>query len=249
MVSGFSPGAIMICGRCSETIPRNSNNQKMCAKCSREQNFESIRESKRRVRAEMQAKRGPIKFQYVCLGCDKELVSHVINTKRCEKCNAIHRKIDQRERQKRHRQKPETQRREYNYRRSKKVLEKASIADKKRRSTLRGKLENAMNNGIIRGLRKGSKRGRSVFEILGFSLEDLKSHLERQFTDGMSWENMGKWHIDHIIPLSVHNYNCPDDVDFRKAWCLSNLQPLWGKENMAKHNRLKEPFQPSFAWS
>ena len=63
----------------------------------------------------------------------------------------------------------------------------------------------------------------------------------------MTWENYGRngWHVDHIIPLVVHNYTTPDDIDFKKCWSLKNLQPLWEKENIAKHDKLFKPFQPS----
>jgi len=55
-----------------------------------------------------------------------------------------------------------------------------------------------------------------------------------------------KWHIDHIIPVSAFNFTKPEHIDFNKCWALSNLQPLWAEENLSKHKKLKEAFQPSF---
>lgn len=51
--------------------------------------------------------------------------------------------------------------------------------------------------------RMGARKDARTFEMLGYSDADLKSHLERQFLSGMTWENMGKWHIDHIVPVST----------------------------------------------
>lgn len=121
------------------------------------------------------------------------------------------------------------------------------VANQKKLSTPKGKIESAIRNGIYNGIVRGSKAGRKTLDLLDFTIDDLKSHLERQFQPGMSWDNYGKggWHIDHIIPLSAHNYETPDDIDFKRAWALSNLQPLWEAENLSKSNKLLAPFQPS----
>src|SRR5690606_21989908 len=80
-----------------------------------------------------------------------------------------------------------------------------------------------------------SKKGGHHWETLvDYSLQDLMGHLERQSLKGMSWENMGKWHIDHITPLAAFRYESCECDGFRQAWCLSNLRPLWAKENMRK---------------
>lgn len=120
---------------------------------------------------------------------------------------------------------------------------------KKRLATTKGKLEANISRGIRRGLKVGSKGGRSTFDLLDYTVEELKSHLERQFQPGMTWDNYGEWHIDHIIPLTAFNYDTPDQIDFRKCWSLKNLQPLWGRDNMAKNNRLTVSFQPSLPLS
>lgn len=66
----------------------------------------------------------------------------------------------------------------------------------------------------------------------------------------MTWENYGPvWHIDHEVPLAVHNYRTPEDIDFKRAWAMTNLKPLWGKDNMSKGAKLSAPFQPSFAFA
>ena len=75
------------------------------------------------------------------------------------------------------------------------------------------------------------------FEILGYTPEDLINRLENQFKDGICWENYGKWHVDHIKPISSFNFTSIDDDEFKKCWSLDNLQPMWGKENILKSNK------------
>ena len=45
-------------------------------------------------------------------------------------------------------------------------------------------------------------------------------HLEKQFTKGMTWENHGKWHIDHVIPDSHFKYINVEDKEFQECWAL-----------------------------
>jgi hypothetical protein len=114
----------------------------------------------------------------------------------------------------------------------------------KRHSTVKGNLEIRMATSIYRSL-KGNKQGRSWEKLVGFTANDLMKHLEKKFLPGMSWDNMGEWHIDHKIPKVMFNYNRPEDIDFRRCWALKNLQPLWAIDNNRKYSKLKEPFQPS----
>lgn len=127
--------------------------------------------------------------------------------------------------------------------------EKQSEYNAKARSTPKGVVSDSVRRSINNSIRSGSKLGSKTFDILGYSQLELVAHLESKFTDGMTWANYGKhgWHIDHIIPLSVHNYETPRDIDFKKAWALENLQPLWAIENWKKHDKISKPFQPSFA--
>jgi hypothetical protein len=76
------------------------------------------------------------------------------------------------------------------------------------------------------------------FEILGYTPEELILHLENQFKDGMTWDNYGDFHIDHIIPISSFNIQEIGDEEFMKCWSLSNLQPMWGEENIKKSNKI-----------
>lgn len=78
-----------------------------------------------------------------------------------------------------------------------------------------------------------------VFDILGYSIKDLMSHLEAQFKEGMSWTNYGQWHIDHIIPICSFNIQSKNDQQFKECWSLKNLRPLWKEENLIKSSQDK----------
>lgn len=79
-----------------------------------------------------------------------------------------------------------------------------------------------------------------IKDKLGYSLNELKSHLESKFKPGMSWENYGnkkgQWEIDHIKPESWFMYSSTDDPEFRKCHSLSNLQPMWSHLNRKKNS-------------
>lgn len=110
------------------------------------------------------------------------------------------------------------------------------------------KLNRNISSGVWLSLNdKGIKKNRHWETLVGYTVDQLKNHLEKQFKDGMTWENYGKWHIDHIIPKVAFNYSSPEDIDFKKCWALKNLQPMWALENISKGTKLLKPFQPSLA--
>ena len=76
--------------------------------------------------------------------------------------------------------------------------------------------------------------GKAIERFAGYRAAELRLHIERQFLTGMSWDNMNEWHIDHIVPKSTFAYTAPDDAAFRICWALTNLRPLWGRENVRK---------------
>ena len=108
------------------------------------------------------------------------------------------------------------------------------------------KLNKNISIAIYRSL-KDNKNGRHWEQLVGWTLDELKIHLERQFRGSMGWINYGEWEIDHRIPISAFNFDCSDHIDFRRCWALSNLQPLWAKENLSKNDKLNKDFQPSLA--
>ena len=107
------------------------------------------------------------------------------------------------------------------------------------------RLKNNISRQIVHSLKRKerSKHGQSVLDKLGYSLQQLKEHLEKQFDENMNWENYGTyWHIDHIVPHSSFSYTSMDDEEFKKCWSLNNLRPLEAIENIKKSNKLLVDF-------
>lgn len=98
------------------------------------------------------------------------------------------------------------------------------------------RLHNRMGSAIYQALQE-NKAGRKWESLVGYTLEALYRHLERQFLRGMSWDNMGTWHIDHILPRAMFKYETPDCPDFKACWAISNLRPLWSQDNQAKSDK------------
>ena len=81
-------------------------------------------------------------------------------------------------------------------------------------------------------------KNQSYFDVLQYTPEQLIVHLEKQFTEGITWENYGEWHVDHKLPISSFNIIEMGDSEFMKCWSLENLQPMWGEENIRKSNKI-----------
>jgi hypothetical protein len=103
----------------------------------------------------------------------------------------------------------------------------------KARMSLGQRFKETFSSGISHSL-AGRKNGRKWQSLVGYDIVQLRSHLERQFQEGMSWNNYGQWHVDHIIPVSSFSFSDAEDDDFKRCWSLANLRPLWASENMRK---------------
>jgi len=124
----------------------------------------------------------------------------------------------------------------------------AHMAFMKWRTDPKNKISHNVTRGINHSLHKGAKEGRSWESLVGYTIDQLKTHLEKRFKKGMTWDNYGTvWQIDHKIPISVFNFHRPEDFDFRICWSLKNLQPLEAGINQSKNNKIERPFQPSLA--
>jgi hypothetical protein len=101
--------------------------------------------------------------------------------------------------------------------------------------------QNKFRQSLVRNIRSsftrfGFKLVHNADYVIGIPWDDFVSYIEKQFVDGMSWENYGHngWHIDHIIPSSTA-------TTYKKMIKLNhytNLQPMWGKDNMSKGNKI-----------
>lgn len=95
--------------------------------------------------------------------------------------------------------------------------------------SLRDRVRHAIN---------GNNKSAHTLALLGCSVDQLWTHLEKQFTEGMTRDNHGRngWHIDHIIPCSSFDLRDPEQQ--RKCFHYSNLQPLWADDNIKKSNKI-----------
>lgn len=109
--------------------------------------------------------------------------------------------------------------------------------DRRYRAQPKHRVDSRMKTAIRLSLR-GTKAGRSWESLVGYTLEELVQHLERQFVAGMTWDNIGEWEIDHIRPKSMFKYVDASDPAFRECWSLTNLRPLWAQENRSKHAKV-----------
>jgi len=102
------------------------------------------------------------------------------------------------------------------------------------------RVNSSMSRGIYFSLKNNnlSKNRRHWENIVGYTIQDLKEHIEELFQPGMSWNNYGRWHFDHIIPKSFFKFKSTDDVEFKYCWSLANLQPLWEKDNIKKIDKI-----------
>lgn len=97
------------------------------------------------------------------------------------------------------------------------------------------RLAKRMSRAVRRSLKsKEAKRGRSWEDLVGYSVKELRAHLERQFLKKMGWHNIDKWQVDHILPVASFGPMVPGDDAFLACWALSNLRPLWKPDNHQK---------------
>jgi len=82
------------------------------------------------------------------------------------------------------------------------------------------------------------EKNKHYFDILQYTPEELIKHLENKFTDKMSWDNYGDWHVDHKLPITHFNIQEMGDEEFMRCWSLDNLQPMWGFDNIFKSNKI-----------
>lgn len=80
----------------------------------------------------------------------------------------------------------------------------------------------------------GKKDNMRSLDILGCTVIEFKDHIEKQFVNGMTWENRKEWHLDHIIPIS----SAKTTDERLKIAHYTNIQPLWAKDNLSKGSKL-----------
>ena len=118
--------------------------------------------------------------------------------------------------------------------------ERKAQADKKWRDANRSKWRSyrkAPANKTTSNLRKRFRElvkssSMRTSQLIGCSPQELRIHLEEQFKEGMSWNNYGDWHIDHVIPCA--RFNLKNRQEAMACFHYTNLRPLWAAENILK---------------
>ena len=125
---------------------------------------------------------------------------------------------------------------EYSYKMSTEQKKRKYEREKLREKTdIYTKISRALRKRLRIAIKRGQKSGSAVRD-LGCSIKQFIVYFESKFLKDMSWGNYGKWHIDHIIPLSSFDLTSP--LDFKKACHYSNLQPLWAQDNLKKSSKI-----------
>lgn len=93
------------------------------------------------------------------------------------------------------------------------------------------KLSCVIRTAIWKSIKQaGFSKKSKTEQIIGCSFSELQIHLQNKFVNGMNWNNHGKWHIDHIIPVS----SATTEQELLKLNHYTNLQPLWAIDNLKK---------------
>jgi len=118
------------------------------------------------------------------------------------------------------------------------IIEKVIAYNKKKYHTdSYYKLKTTLRNRVGKVLREAKvKKNHKSMDLIGASPSFVMGYLEAKFTEGMTWENHGEWHIDHVQPCC--SFDLTSEEEQKKCFHYSNLQPLWAKDNLAKGGKL-----------
>ena len=208
-------GERFTCEVCKVVHDKTGKRQRWCAPCKPE--------GLRRYKIEKRAAEGKevIGAKLTCRECAAEFIKSQKRQFYCDKCRVIAKAEAL----------PKDRKRQSKYQ---------SARNKRLRNEIPGFAINerisAQVNAALRAA-GSSKGGQSWQALVGYSIAELCVHIERQFLPGMTWENRKDWHVDHITPLSSFEYTKPTDPEFRRAWALPNLRPLWARDNIRKSGR------------
>lgn len=95
---------------------------------------------------------------------------------------------------------------------------------------------------LQRVVKSGGIKDATSLSYVGCTVAQLRRHLERQFAPGMTWQNHGEWHIDHITPLAAFDF-AAFPAQIKQAEHYTNLRPMWARDNLSKSDTLLRPVQ------
>jgi len=114
--------------------------------------------------------------------------------------------------------------------------EKRKASAERYNKTPKARLAAAIRSRLSSALKSKKE---STLTCLGCTPQFFKKYLEAQFLPGMTWDNFGKWHMDHIVPLSAFDLTDPNQMRVACNW--TNIRPLWAKANLRKSSKVTHP--------
>ncbi len=125
-----------------------------------------------------------------------------------------------------------------------KLKERRNTYKSRRNKLLRDRYKNDLTYRVTCLLRHrlwetvtNNYKGSSVIDLLGCSLDYFIEYMSSLFSPGMSWDNHGDWHIDHILPCASFDLTKPEEQ--LKCFHYTNLQPLWREDNLSKSDKVQ----------
>ena len=120
------------------------------------------------------------------------------------------------------------------YEKNKELINKKLLDAKKKNPNI--KIAHSLRNRIIKVL-NGISKSSNTIDLLGCTIEEFNSFLEKQFTKEMNWNNYGTyWHIDHIKPCAIYDLTIIENQ--KECFNYKNLRPLEAIENLKKGKKL-----------
>ena len=115
--------------------------------------------------------------------------------------------------------------------------EKMKEKYRKQGKKINRRVRDSLNHRISEALftKKVTKRNKT-FEYVGCDIEFFRKWIEHQFINGMTWENYGDWHLDHVKPCC--SFDLSKDEDIKECFSWKNIQPLWANDNLTKSNKI-----------
>jgi len=100
------------------------------------------------------------------------------------------------------------------------------------------KLKSLLRINFIGKLKRNLvKKGQSFFKYTGLSYESYIDYFNENFPEEMkTFTEKNKWHVDHIIPCKVYDFNNPDDI--KKCYNPKNLRLILADENLKKSDNI-----------
>jgi sulfur relay (sulfurtransferase) complex TusBCD TusD component (DsrE family) len=115
--------------------------------------------------------------------------------------------------------------------------DKIRAKNKRQAKNINRRIRNSLNKRIMSALKKSSqKKIKKTMAYTGCDIQFLKMWFEYLFTDEMTWENYGLWHIDHVLPCSSFDLTMTEAIQECFNW--KNLRPCWGADNLEKSSHI-----------